>query len=88
MTFAAVMAESYMGLYSIMSLQPIFGSISAVLPRTITRILPLDSNLPHISSIIVWFTCSLVLKMAIIDKVFAIPHCGTVHLLLANVQNF
>lgn len=88
MTFPAVMAKSYMGLCSILSLQPIFESISAVLPCTITRILPLDSTLPHISSIIVWFTCSLVLKMAIIDKVFAIPHCGTVHLLLANVQNF
>lgn len=88
MTFPAVMAEFYTGLCSILSLQPIFESISGVLPCTITKILPLDSTLPHISSILVWFTCSPVLKMAIIDKVFAIPYCGTDHSLLANVQNF
>lgn len=88
MTCPAVVAKSNTGLCSILSSQIVFESISAALPCTTTRILPLDSTLPHISSTIVRFTCSLVWKMAIIDKVFAIPHRGTVHLLLANVQNF
>lgn len=88
MTFPAVMAESYMGLCSVLPLQPMFESISAVFQHAITKILPVDITLPHISSIIVLFTCSIVLKMEIIDKVLAIPHCGTVHLLLANVWNF
>lgn len=93
MTFPTVVTRAY----NVAVVNLIFATDFSVhicfLLHAIISHLPLDfhtfhTSIPHILSINMSFTSSLFLKMAIIDKVLAIPCRGTVHLLLAKVQNF